>query len=53
MNSATDGTENSQPRTEGYLQEDKLEAENNARVFGHLPTLTKEGDSAKVGELST
>ena len=53
MNSATDGTENSQPRTEGYLWEDKLEAENNARAFSHSFTLTKEGDGAKVGELST
>ena len=53
MNSASDGTENSQPQTEGYLREDKLEAENNARVFSHPTTLAKERDGAKVGELST
>ena len=52
MNGTTNGAEYSQPRTEDYLRENKLEAKDNARVYSRTATPEKEGDGAKVGGLN-
>ena len=46
MKSTTDNVEYSQPLIGDYLHENKLEAEDNARVYGRPTTLEKERDGA-------
>ena len=52
MSGTADGEEYSQPQIGGYLRENKLEAEDNARVYSRPAIPEKEGDGAKVGGLN-